>query len=52
MKLLGFGGFASSLYWSSTEYVPTNAWYQSFLNGSQAYNGKGDAYYVRAVRAF
>ena len=46
------GGFANNFYWSSTEYVGTNAWVQSFANGYQDLNGKGNTNYVRAVRAF
>ena len=46
------GGFAYTNYWSSSEYVANYAWYQGFNYGGQYYNDKGNAYYVRAVRAF
>jgi hypothetical protein len=52
MKLLGFGGFADSHYWSSTVYAIGAAWGQHFTNGSQYGISENDAYYVRAVRAF
>jgi hypothetical protein len=55
MKLLGFGGFASGDYWSSTEFDNVYngfAWYQNFSNGSQDYVDKFLAFYVRAIRAF
>ena len=47
------GGFATSWYWSSTEYDPNRAWRQTFNGGYQA-NGKTNTNYngVRAVRAF
>ncbi len=46
------GGFASSLYWSSTETNFGNAWLQGFTNGGQGYVSKYSTYYVRAIRAF
>ncbi|MBC8475695.1 MAG: DUF1566 domain-containing protein [Bacteroidetes bacterium] len=46
------GGFANNNYWSSTEFVFSNAWDQNFNNGNQNYYGKGTSTYVRAVRAF
>jgi len=46
------GGFASGWYWSSTEYNNNYAGTQLFTNGIQGTNGKFDANYVRAVRAF
>ena len=52
MKLLGFGGFANSHYWSSTVYANGAAWGQHFTNGSQYGISNNDAYYVRAIRAF
>jgi hypothetical protein len=42
------GGFASSLYWSSSEYNSLVAWYQTFSNGVQDYAFK---YYNLRVRA-
>ena len=45
------GGFASDGYWSSTEHVNGNAWEQDFYGGIQNSSNKGEADYVRAVRA-
>jgi hypothetical protein len=52
MKLLGFGGFASGLYWSSSEDDNLLAWLQYFGNGVQYRASKDYTYYVRAIRAF
>jgi hypothetical protein len=49
---VAIGGFADSLYWSSSEYNANNAWFQYFFNGNQNYNNKIVTYRVRAVRAF
>ncbi|MDA3938237.1 MAG: DUF1566 domain-containing protein [Spirochaetia bacterium] len=46
------GGFADDYYWSSSEYDSSSAWFQYFYDGYQANYGKGNAYRVRAVRAF
>ena len=46
------GGFATKIYWSSTEYVSTLSWLQDFSSGNQIGINKNDAGYVRAVRAF
>lgn len=46
------GGFASNVYWSSSEYTNLFAWEQGFLSGFQASDDKGYTRYVRAVRAF
>lgn len=52
MKVLGFGGFASTYYWSSTEYDATNAWVQTFNDGHQGLYYKYDTPRVRGVRTF
>lgn len=55
LHLNGFGGFAYSYYWSSSEYAGTEAdfvWEQDFSVGSQGSNYKYNMDYVRAVRAF
>ena len=46
------GGFSSDGYWSSSEDVDYNAWYQYFSDGFQDNNYKGATFYVRPVRAF
>jgi len=46
------GGFVAGYYWSSSVYGADVAWYQNFGSGYRIYNFKGDAYYVRPVRAF
>ena len=45
------GGF-SGVYWSSSEVSSTNAWYQSFSDGSQVSLGKFVSLFVRAIRSF
>jgi hypothetical protein len=42
--------FASTLYWSSTEYASRYAWAQNFFNGNQEFYPKNADTYVRAVR--
>jgi hypothetical protein len=46
------GGFATRVYWSSSEYDADDAWYQFFDIGDQDYSYKAGAIYVRPVRAF
>ena len=48
----GVGGFASDVYWSSSEKDAANAWVQAFDNGYQGFSNKGIDWYVRPVRAF
>ncbi len=50
----GVGDFTSSMYWSSSEYSSTNAWYQYFNSGVQQWHIWSKLYdlRVRAVRAF
>jgi hypothetical protein len=49
----GLGGFHGEPYWSSTESSYDNAYFQSFREGRQFYNGyKLMPLYVRAIRAF
>jgi hypothetical protein len=55
LKLDGLGSFNDDWYWSSSssEYGSMAAWAQRFTDGSRNdYNHKGNAYFVRAVRAF
>ncbi|MCX6527926.1 MAG: DUF1566 domain-containing protein, partial [Actinobacteria bacterium] len=46
------GGFAADFYWSSSENYALYAWGQYFSYGGQSYYDKGNATYVRPVRAF
>ena len=46
------GGFSTDFYWSSSEVAAVTARNQNFSNGNQGFNFKGNAYYVRPVRAF
>ena len=52
LQKTAIGGFASSDYWSSTEYLTNIAWMQNFSNSFHYERDKVSAYYVRAVRAF
>ena len=45
-------GFASGLYWSSSDYLADAAWFQYFTSGNQASDNKASTYHVRPVRAF
>ena len=45
-------GFASGLYWSSSDYLADAAWFQYFTSGNQAIDNKASTYHVRPVRAF
>ena len=49
----GVGRFAAVHYWSSSEANGYIAWDLDFiLEGGQFQTGKGEPYYVRAIRAF
>ncbi len=48
----GLGSFASSYYWSSSEYDGSYAWGQYFSSGNQDGIYRYNAYRVRPVRAF
>ncbi len=48
----GGSAFASSDYWSSSEYTSTQAWGRDFGNGTSFASAKSWAYYVRAAREF
>ena len=55
-KIIADGGKAIKLsnesYWSSSQYLNSHAWYQSFSDGNQGYTNKFYTYSARAVRAF
>jgi len=51
-NLQGVGGFASDGYWSSSEFVAGNAWYQDFYGGFHFDTNKANPVFVRPVRAF
>jgi len=51
LRQAGVGGF-SNYYWSSSGSDANYAWLQYFFNGLQLNYAKGNAYYVRPVRAF
>jgi len=46
----GAEAFEERWYWSSAEFVPTNAWFQFFDDGGQYGGDKGDSLHCRAVR--
>jgi len=46
------GGFATAIYWSSSEHYSNFAWFQGFSNGYGHIAGKDNTNYVRAVRAY
>jgi hypothetical protein len=52
LNKVAVGGFASAVYWSSTEYNNNFAWVQYFGSGYQDYFSKYNAGRVRAVRSF
>jgi hypothetical protein len=52
LKSKGLGGFGNGYYWSSSEQGSSYAYCQRLGDGRQDYNDKGNAYSVRAVRAF
>jgi hypothetical protein len=51
LRQVGVGGFASGIYWSSSEIVADSAWNQPF-GGAFGNTNKSDMNYVRPVRAF
>jgi hypothetical protein len=49
---IAIGGFTDNIYWSSTEYNSSNAWFCLFSNGYQSAIDKDTPNYVRAIRSF
>jgi hypothetical protein len=52
LNRIAIGGFASNVFWSSTENANLSAWYQNFGDGLQSFYYKYYSLYVRAIRAF
>ena len=52
VNALIFTRFSASYYWSSTEYLSTNAWYVHFSSGGILINLKYHSIYVRPCAAF
>lgn len=52
LNRVAIGGFATDIYWGSSEGSASNAWHQYFTNGGQYDDDKSGLYRVRAVRAF
>lgn len=52
LHLYGLGGFIDDFYWSSTEFMNTDAYIQDFIDGTQGNYNKEGEYNVRACRAF
>jgi hypothetical protein len=53
MKVLGFGGFDPyGYYWSSSQFLPGNAWSNDFFEGYEKTEPKSYTFSVRAVRSF
>ena len=52
LNKIAIGGFADALYWSSTEYNISNAWYYHLNSGNSSNYNKNYTGKVRAVRTF
>ena len=52
LNRVAVGGFASALYWSSSELFASFVFVQDFPFGGQSPIYKGEARRVRAVRSF
>ena len=52
LKAEGIGDFQNAIYWCSTEFNPSTAYQQNFLNGSWGLNNKSDTKLIRAARSF
>ena len=52
LHLKGLGNFAFDYYWSSSEKLSYNAWFQDFNDGDQYGTIKNDGARVRAVRTY
>lgn len=46
------GGSFTGTYFSSSEYSNTEVWVQDFYFNGQSHSGKGNNYFVRAIRTF
>jgi len=45
-------GFASDVYWSSSQFLADSAWLQGFVDGGDYYGSKNNTLGVRPIRAF
>ena len=52
LGLGNIGNFPNSIYWSSTEYNKSSAWWIFFSNGNQGDGLKVNGFSVRAIRSF
>ncbi len=52
LALKGYGGFAQSVYWCSSEASNNSAWEQNFSNGIQVTADKSNQFLFRPVREF
>ena len=52
LNRIAIGGFASSTYWSSSEFDDYNAWSLNFSTGNEISDYKYYTFYVRATRSF
>ena len=56
LKLMGWGSFKNTFYWSSSQANNRSSWLQQFTNGSWYPQGdnahKSENHEVRAIRAF
>ena len=51
-NIIGFGSFAPTFYWSSSQYDADYVWGQNFSDGGQLWTTKDITGHVRAVRTF
>jgi TolB-like protein len=52
LKLMGWGGFGNTWYWSSSQFSNSGSWVHRFNDGGQSYYYKNNTNSVRAVRSF
>jgi len=52
LDLQSLGGFSDGPYWSSTQFIESQAWSVDFFHGDQHDLDKSNFYYVRPIRKF